>query len=526
MKKIFLSLVACAGLFTSCDMDTTQYGALEDTVELDFNFVTQNRNYSVYSSLRSMSVGSWIYSEELQLDGFIGLSTNGARGMNMADGSINSATSEPTAMFQSCYSRIAQINFTLEKIALLMEDPGTSDDEMAQLKRYVAECKFARAYCYFFLFDHFCTTYNEADGDKPAMGLQLVTVYAPTVDSSKYPGRSTQNETLELINGDLKDAFDGLVEYEENVNRDNISAGAMYISSYAVAALQARVALVTSKYDTAIKKADYVIGNTNYQLATGDNYIAMWSDENVDELIFAPYYDSKEISSGTAVSTSIGWNYWWPGNTAQCDYIPTENTVFNLAEYVDAEGYQNDVRFYAFLANAPIQVEAGTVKGFLFYKYPGNPSLNPSSTTNYYINTPKPFRLSEQYLIKAEAAAMSGNTVVAKEAIEALVNARLYDPENGAPDFDMSSSDLLAFIRNERTKELLGEGFRLSDLRRWKQGFDRNQPYTLDATIAANRSVVALNVRYSDDDYRYVWPIPYEEMNINPQLAGQQNHGY
>lgn len=525
MKKIFLSLVACAGLFTSCDMNTTQYGVVEDTTELDFNFVTQNRNYSVYSCLRGMTVGAWVYSEELQLDQFIGLSTNGARGMNMADGSINSATSEPTSMFQSCYAKIAQVNFTLEKIAILMESGNVSEDEMAELKRYMAECKFARAYYYFFLYDHFCATYTDAIGDEPAMGLQLVTVYAPTSDSSSYPGRSTQNETLELINKDLTDAFDGLAEYEANISRDNIGAGASYLSSYAVAALQARVALVTSQFAVAIDKADYVIGNSNYRLAEGEDYIAMWSDENISELIFAPYYDSKEISSPTGVSTSIGWNYWWPGNTAQCDYIPTQETVLNLQEYVDADGYADDARFYAFIANAPIQVEGGTVKGYIFYKYPGNPALNPGST-NYYINTPKPFRLSEQYLIKAEAAAMSGKSDIAKSAIETLVTARLFDPANSAPDFDMSASDLLSFIRNERSKELLGEGFRLSDLRRWKQGFNRNQPYDLDATIAQTRSVVALNVVYSADDYRYVWPIPYEEMNINPQLKGQQNPGY
>lgn len=34
------------------------------------------------------------------------------------------------------------------------------------------------------------------------------------------------------------------------------------------------------------------------------------------------------------------------------------------------------------------------------------------------------------------------------------------------------------------------------------------------------------NISYEPGDYRLVWPIPYREMSVNPQLKGQQNPGY
>lgn len=63
----------------------------------------------------------------------------------------------------------------------------------------------------------------------------------------------------------------------------------------------------------------------------------------------------------------------------------------------------------------------------------------------------------------------------------------------------------------------MGEGFRLSDLRRWQQGFDRDQPYDLNPYVAETRSINGLNVVYENDDYRFVWAIPQAEMNVNPK---------
>lgn len=522
MKKKYLSIIAGAAvMLSSCDMDTEQQGVIDDTKPLTFEYATNMRNYVVYSNLRSMSVGAWVYNTELQLDQFIGMTNNGGRGGNIANGFLSSSSPEFSGPYKSCYSVISQCNFLLPKCEELLGNVTPSQE--IDVKRYIAETKFARAFAYFYLLDHYCNTNDAVSNAENSFGLQIVTFYEPTGDSSKYPGRSSLKASIEFIEEDLNDAFEGLKEYE-TVNSGECVAGANYLSSYAVAALQARMALAIGDYTTAVAKSKYVIGNPAYALATGEDYVNMWYDENVSELIFAPYVDAKEISDQQAFSTCQGYNYWW-SDPAQCDYIPTEESVYSLIEYEDAEGYINDVRFVAFLGGQlyTLNVEGGQSKTYVFQKYPGNPTLD--TGTPMYDNKPKPFRLSEQYLILAEAGILAGNQADAQAAINDLVHARLIDP-SALPDITLTGSELLAFIRSERSKELMGEGFRLSDLRRWQQGFDRNQPYNLNPQVAATRSINGLNVKYENDDHRFVWAIPQAEMNINPRLKGQQNPGY
>jgi hypothetical protein len=73
---------------------------------------------------------------------------------------------------------------------------------------------------------------------------------------------------------------------------------------------------------------------------------------------------------------------------------------------------------------------------------------------------------------------------------------------------------------------MIGEGTRLSDLRRWGKGFTRDIDYSI-LNPAVNSVVVPLGaLTYTNDDRRLVWPIPSIEIENNPQLVGQQNPGY
>lgn len=522
MKKIILTLLTGAALgLTSCDMDTTQYGVIDDTATLNFSYISDFRTYAVYGMIRSTTTGAWIYDADLQCDQFIGLSNNGGRGMNgWGDGFLNSSNGDITSFYGSCYTAIAQINYFLTSAQASLDSGTLTDEETAEVKRYIGEGHYARAYFYAWLYDHYCPKYDEATGDQEGLGLCLVKVYNPNGNPATYPGRSSQNETITFIEEELNLAFDALKEYEAAGNVGYTTAGSNYLSSYAVAALHARFALNASKYDTAVEKANYVIGNTSYKLAEGDDYLDMWYDENVSELIWAPFVDVNE--SSTIASICQGWNYYW-ATANQCDFIPTQETVLSLAEYEDADENINDIRFAAFVEYVPVNVSGGKTKGYAFCKYPGVPSLSPS--TNMYLNKPKPFRLSEQYLILAEAASLSTDMETANKAMNTLIKARLID-NSVYTDQNLGGQALTALIRSERSKELMGEGFRTSDLRRWGVGFDRNQPYQLNPNIAEMRTPTALQVHYTANDYRYVWPIPASEMYINPQLEGQQNPGY
>ncbi len=516
MKKILISLVACAGLLTSCDMDVVVPGAIEDTSALTvMDNATNMRNF-LYSQMRAVSTGAYTYSTAIQMDQFIGMRSNGNRNGYLSTGNITPSLDVAESLYSAMYGRIANANFFLENTAQLLA--SVEGEDLFNLQRYVAEAHFARAYYYFILFDHYCQTYTPALGDQEGLGLSIVTHYAPTYISSNYPGRSTMNETLKLIYDDLDAAYAGLKAYEEAGNDGYCVAGASYLSSYTVCALQARIALVTGNYETAVEKAETVIANKSYKLAGPDEYIAMWEDQNVDELIFAPYVDSAE--SGTISSTFLGYNYYLQ-NATQSDYIPTDVTVL---EYCDENGYFIDYRGLAFFDATAINVQGGTAQAYIFNKFKYNTTLN-AGTSPEYLSTPKPFRLSEQYLILAEAAThVSGGEQKALDAVNALRAVRLGDGYNDP--VNLHGNELLDLIKAERGRELIGEGFRMSDLRRWKQGFKRAQSYIFNPPVAESFSVADLQVQYSNDDYRFVWPIPSSEISANPQIADQQNPGY
>lgn len=516
MKKILVSLLASAALLTSCDMDTPQKGVIDDETAIESaENARYFRNY-FYSLMRGMTTGGFVYTTEIQCDQFVSLASSGGRGGALAMGNQTSSTSEIESVYSGCYGAIANVNYFIDKAQALIEGGTLSTEEVQDVERYIGEAKFLRAYAYFFLFDRYCLTYDESKGDTPALGLQITTGYYPTYDSSTYPGRSTMNETLQLINDDLTDAYNALKAYENLGYVENLEAGAPYLSTMAVRALQARIALVTGKYQTAKDYANEVIASNLYTLARGADFAKIWNETNVSEFIFQPFVNQSE--SGSISSICQGWNYWWSSST-QCDIIPGEEALQLYA--VNGRPLASDYRFSAYFKLMNMNGSNGKISAYAFNKWPGDASLSPS--TNMYLNKPKPFRIAEQYLIVAEASAMLGQTQDALKAVNDLRRART---RTFTEITGLTGNDLIQFVRDERSRELIGEGFRLSDLRRWKVAWTRKIPYTIRPGVDEAFNITAYNVSYSADDYRYVWPIPSSEMNVCPALKGQQNTGY
>lgn len=88
----------------------------------------------------------------------------------------------------------------------------------------------------------------------------------------------------------------------------------------------------------------------------------------------------------------------------------------------------------------------------------------------------------------------------------------------------LAGDNLMKEIKAERRRELLCEGFRLSDLKRWHEGFERSEGQKTGTVI--NKLGNVHRLKYDADDYRLVWPIPQEEIDANPQIKSQQNPGY
>ena len=85
---------------------------------------------------------------------------------------------------------------------------------------------------------------------------------------------------------------------------------------------------------------------------------------------------------------------------------------------------------------------------------------------------------------------------------------------------------LLKEIKEEREREFIGEGMRMSDIRRYGKGFERKANHDENAELDAIIVKQGRALKYTANDYRLTWPIPKAEIDANPHLAGQQNPGY
>jgi hypothetical protein len=182
--------------------------------------------------------------------------------------------------------------------------------------------------------------------------------------------------------------------------------------------------------------------------------------------------------------------------------------------------------------------------GYYYWKYynrhEDNMSLS-ASTQNYPV-----FRMGEIFVNYAEAMFESGRfeQSVADKTINKLrkrVDMPAMNVGDISADFDpnrdSSVEPLLWEIRRERRVELMGDGFRFDDLKRWKKGhyIDRralgvrvkNSDYGNNLKIlndAEEGYVVYFGEPAGWLDKYYLEPMPVQEQVLNPNL--EQNPGW
>lgn len=487
-------------------MDLAPVGSLDDENAIENPTDLLKARNGIYNNMRSFATGGYLFYTDIQMDQFNGLIINGNQNGILANGTILSNNSSIEAVWANMYSNIADANYLLGRAEYLLEKGGWTEEELLDINRYIGETKFARAWYYSYLLDHFSASYNANNANANAGGVPIVTVFNPTGDIASYPGRSTQAEVYALIDKDLSDAYDALKAYEAEDN-SHVQPMAFYLNTNTVLALQARLALLRQDWPTAIEKANAVINSGIYTLSTTSNYKDMWVNDNSQELIFRP------ISTNSELGISSTGGAYIDANPEMAYYIPSGAT-YSL--YTNA-----DARSAAYFTVASLAANGTKYQAFVFSKYPGNPALLQGTTPNI-MNMGKPFRLSETYLILAEASYENGDEATANSALNTIRKNRI----NRYTETTYTGLDLREQIRNERTKELIGEGFRMSDLRRWGLGFSRDGSYPLNPVVEQIFVTAGVQVSYTPGDHRFVWPIPSTEMENNPQLRGEQNPGY
>lgn len=517
MKKILISLLCLGGLLlTSCDMDHMPAGQITDEEALQSAQDCYNFRNNFYANLRALSTGGYISYTEMQMDQFLGTTINGNRLGEINNGVILSSNSDITSIFGGLYAGIATCNFFLERAVPVREKEELTVEDQQNIDRYIAECYFTRAFFYYWLLDHFCPAYNDVNKDR-LLGLPLVTKFEPTAKKGGYPSRSTLAETYKFIEDDLARAYDGLKAFEES---DNEEAGkalkqeSPFLNTYIVRCLQARLALLKGDWANAEKYAQEVYGSNRYPLNGRRSYSSIWTDDTGTEVIFRPSSTAQQLGIS---STGMAWY----GGTGEytADYVPVGTLA--TPDLPTSLYTSNDIRYTTFVGQRQLLIDGAFVKAPIFTKYPGNDALilgNPN-----LMNMPKVFRTSEMVLIIAEAAYRQGKEDVANSMLNELRSKRISSYTNT----NYSGDELFSEIKKERLRELIGEGFRMSDLRRWGDGFAvRDHNYPTYPGLEENLVDAGKKVFYLPGDYRMTWPIPADELNVNPHMQGQQNPGY
>ena len=247
-----------------------------------------------------------------------------------------------------------------------------------------------------------------------------------------------------------------------------------------------------------------------------------------------------------AAGTSFGWEHTGVagdreyidfmeeiGGSATGKSLPVSNFVgYQVAGFPHFRNYPNGQGFLV------------THLGFYFWKYYNrhvdNMALR-SSTVDYLL-----FGIEEVMLNYAEAKFELGefsqsvaDATINKLRVRAVIPAMNVSEIDASFDLDRDRSvdPVLWEIRRERRIELMGDGFRFRDLKRWKKGeYVNKQP--LGAWVKSSDYGGKLNILGgADEGYSilfakpsgwlekyYLEPIPTQEIALNPKL--KQNPGW
>ena len=458
----------------------------------------------IYSSLMSSALysGNLTLLPDIQADMVHAVQGNTNTYGTLWQWDIRPTNAEIESVYGGLYAVIGRCNFYLDQVADLRASL-TDDESITYLDFYTGEVYCARAMAYSELIKCFCKAYTPETAVEQEGGVAIDSTYF----GKKPLKRSTLKESYAFVLRDLEKAEELLKDAEYGYTSP-------YFTYASANAIHARTALYMQDWDTAVEYSTRLIEDDAYALSTNASYTSgvspitgqsmvynyvdyMWTNDLSTEVIWQVEYTITSYG-GALGQVFLNFNndyvYYYP------DYVPSQ-WVLDLYT-------SGDARYSAYFTN----LQTGYAHALtypLLTKYFGNESF--LANIIYHVSKPKPLRLAEQYLIRAEAYCQKGRYADASADLAALNQAR------GGKAASLNASNWLDVISDERVKELYMEGFRLHDLKRWNRGFERtHQAYTQPE--GSTRKIEA-------GDYRFVWPIPQNDIEA-PGSEIIQNKGY
>lgn len=478
MKKYIFALIATVLVVSSCGKDFLERAPKMSQSNVLTLSTYEGLDLSTAGAYAPMASNNW-YGAHFILDNEMATS-NGKRwgiifdqyesGRYKDEYSVLYTPGSTSPLWSTAYYVISAANNVINAIEAEDASYVATEQELNNLK---AECLFLRAFSHFDLVRTYAMPYNFT-ADHSHDGVPYVYVS----DSEAKPARETVGKVYENIIADLLKA-------EEIIDPAYVRSGVKdpkaTVTIDAIRALLARAYLYSEQWQKAAEYATKVINSGNYELWTQ----AQVKDAKIygadvpgdgGEVIFQIYNGlSQSYGTGNETVWSMS-SYLGYGDCGAC------TDLYNLFE-------DSDVRKTCYSPD-----EDGVALFTLKYLGKGLGALD---ATNVIV-----LRLSEMYLIRAEAGINGATGVVPVNDLNAIANARGATPQPATKNG--------VFIENQ--KEFAWEAHLWFDLARTGRDMTRTD-------ISGNVPTLI-----SAGDYRWAKPIPKREMTVNLNLT--QNSGY
>lgn len=410
---------------------------------------------------------------------------------------IRSTTSEIESVYASLYQVIANCNFYLDYVPRVVA-ATTDENKLNDLNTYTGEVYAIRALAYSELLKCYCKAYKPETAERE-LGVVLRTT---TLDKQPLPRASLYDSYKQVIK-DLERA-------EELLDEDNDAYSSAFVTRAMALALHARVALYMEDWQSAVKYSTELIESRNFALSSAVSYYTnnmtyfdyMWNYDVATEIIWRIGFTTTSYGGALGQSFlgfNVDYTYYYP------DYVPAQ-WVLDL--------YSNsDMRYSSYFYTLPTGYNHG-LQWPLLVKYFGNQDFI-NNALIYHTVMPKPFRLAEQYLIRAEALCrqQTPNFSAASKDINTLRAARIVS----GGGVNLTADNYIEQIAAERVRELYMEGFRLHDFKRWGELYRGGEGFT--RTPQSNSLTEGSSLSVKADDPLFVWPIPIHEIEAPGSLV-------
>lgn len=440
--------------------------------------------------------------------------------------SLTPGTPDVAEFFQTLYESIQVTN-----TALHYADLTASFDELESRK---GEARFLRAYYYFLLVQTF--------GD-----VSLVTdmIDEPITHFERHPA----SDVYQFIISEMEQALNEVPEMQSDYGR---------VTKRAVQHMLAKIYLTrayeaygqASDFDMAASYADVAINNQ--PLTVPFNEIFAYDNDANEEVIFSIQYDQSSLLNGG----EHNWDFPWGPLIQGVDEGVSKKNILHPTEYLFNVFGQYDSRFEGTFMNVRTSPYAGYYldqeNSPVIYYFPRTPeqiadtanwrAADPENRSETKIVPVGPHwwdgnnqedypslmkfdrvqtedvqythdlylaRLGETYLIAAEAYFQTGNIAEAVAHINE-VRRRAAMPGHEAEMLVMESDVDLAFILDERARELAGEGHRWFTLKRTGTLIER--------TINYNPEINSIDQFLgSNGNYKILRPIPLNAITLDSE---------